>query len=162
MRPEKTLRELVGIIMVPSHELEELLLDAYADEIEKAVQTAISDQISEEVRDAGLYEITDQNILCSDHSEPFTWHAVVSYDEPLDPESESVNDFYMPTQEGDMAVEAAVRMVMGSRSIDAAVNYVQQEVGSQGFGQCNAVYGADVAVKIRNVLTGAQRLYVAM
>ena len=61
-----------------------------------------------------------------------------------------------------MAVEAAVRKVMGSRSINAAVNYVQQEIVSQGFDQCNAVYGADVAMKIRNVLTGAQRLYVAM
>ena len=162
MRPQKTLRELVGIIMVPSHELEELLLDAYADEIEHAVQTAISDQISEEVRDAGLYEITDQNILCSDHSEPFTWTAVVIYDQPLDPESESVNDFYMPTQEGDMAVEAAVRKVLGSKSIEGAMYYVQLEVAEQGFDQCNAVYGIDVAMKIRAVLNGTQRLYVAM
>ena len=162
MRKVELQRELDGVIMVPSHELEQLILDAYADEIEKEIQTTISDVIGEEVRDTGLYEITDQNILCSDHSEPFTWTATVTYAEPLDPESESVNDFYMPTQEGDMAVEAAVRKVMGSRSINAAVNYVQQEIVSQGFDQCNAVYGADVAMKIRNVLTGAQRLYVAM
>ena len=53
MRKVELQRELDGVIMVPSHELEQLILDAYADEIEKEIQTTISDVIGEEVRDTG-------------------------------------------------------------------------------------------------------------